>query len=200
MDATTPHPSRLWERPETTRCQRAAEHGLGLDGARISLAEVAHGAAGCVEQPGKAPHPEDPRRGGCPPEACYSVVVSTDLTGMLRLLNSRGVSRLEHLEVLLLLSRNATANWDADRVAGSSVIPRATAVEVLAHLCRCELLEQAPGAAPTYRLGPRAEVPLLAELRDRYERDRISVMNAFYACNLESLRSFASAFRIRRPT
>ena len=36
-------------------------------------------------------------------------------------------------------------------------------------------------------------------LRTVYERDRIAVVNAFYACNLESLRSFASAFRIRRP-
>lgn len=125
--------------------------------------------------------------------------MSTDLTGILRQLNARGVSRLEHLELLLLLSRHSTTNWDAERVAGSSVIPRPVAVDALAHLCKCELLEQAPGPAPTYRLGPRSELPLLVELRTVYERDRIAVVNAFYACNLESLRSFASAFRIRRP-
>lgn len=127
-------------------------------------------------------------------------MVSTDLTAMLRQLNARGVSRLEHLEVLLLLSRHSTTNWDAERVAGSSAIPRAVAVDALAHLCSRELLEQVPGGAPLYRLGPRSELPLLVELRKVYERDRIAVVNVFYACNLESLRSFASAFRIRRPT
>jgi len=66
-------------------------------------------------------------------------MVSTELTGMLRQLNARGVSRLEPLEVLLLLSRHSTTNWDAERVAGSSAIPRAVAVDALAHLCSREL-------------------------------------------------------------
>lgn len=132
--------------------------------------------------------------------ACYLREVSTDLTGMLRQLIARGVSRLEHLEVLLLLSRHATTNWDAERIAGSSAIPCRVGVDALAHLCKCELLEQVPGGGPTYRFGPRSELALLVELRRIYENDRVAVMNAFYACNLESLRSFASAFRIRRPT
>lgn len=74
------------------------------------------------------------------------------------------------------------------------------AADALAHLCGCEFLELTPGERPMYRFGPRADLQLITAVRDVYDRDRISVINAFYTCNLESLRSFASAFRIRRPT
>ncbi|MBA3547253.1 MAG: Rrf2 family transcriptional regulator [Nannocystis sp.] len=116
----------------------------------------------------------------------------------MRQLNERGVSRLEHLEVLLVLSRHPGRTFDGEQVATSSTISRAVVEETLAHLHKHEMLVLVPGERPVYRLGPRSELPLLDLLRTHHERDRIAVVNAFYSCNLESLRSFASAFRIRR--
>lgn len=97
-----------------------------------------------------------------------------------------------------MLSRHPERRLDGEQVAASSALPRAVADATLAHLHQREWLERGPGEPPVYRLGPRSELPLLDLLRQHYERDRISVVNAFYACNIESLRSFASAFRIRR--
>lgn len=100
----------------------------------------------------------------------------------------------------MVLSCHPEQTWHSEQVAASSAIPLAAVKASLAHLHRHELLELVPGDHPVYRLGPRAELPLLTLIREAHRRDRIAVVNAFYACNLESLRSFASAFRIRRPS
>ncbi len=99
-----------------------------------------------------------------------------------------------------MLSRHPERSLDGEQVARSSALPRAVADATLAHLHQREWFERTPGEPPVYRVGPRSELPLLDLLRQHYERDRIAVVNAFYACNIESLRSFASAFRIRRPS
>ncbi len=115
------------------------------------------------------------------------------VTRLLRQLTEHGVSRLEHLELLLQLSRQPGRAWSVEHAASSR--SHADTDEALAHLHRHELLERVPGERPAYRLGPRADVDLLAELRGHHERDRVAVMNAFYGCTLDRLRSFASAFR-----
>lgn len=124
--------------------------------------------------------------------------MTSNVESALRHLNERGISRLEHLEVLLALSRHPDRTCDGEQVATNTALSRAVADATLAHLHKRELLERVPGERPVYRLGPRSELPLLDLLRQHYERDRIAIVNAFYACNIESLRIFASAFRIRR--
>lgn len=117
----------------------------------------------------------------------------------MRQLTDRGVTRLEHLEVLLILSRQPERGWDAESIRSVSTISLTTAGDALAHLHKQGLVEPAPGKPSCMRLTERADVALLTQLRKDHERDRTAVTNAFFACNLESLRSFASAFRIRRP-
>lgn len=120
------------------------------------------------------------------------------VTKAVRQLTDIGVRRLEHLEVLIVLCRQPGRDWDADQIAGASTIPRATAADALAHLHRHDLLRQVDAARATYRLSDRPELAALAEVRKAFERDRVHVMNVFFACNLDSLRSFADAFRMRR--
>lgn len=122
------------------------------------------------------------------------------VTSAIRQLTDLGVSRLEHLEVLLVMARQPEREWDAARIAANSPIRAETAGEALTHLHKRGLLDLARPEPPGYRLGARLDLGQLTQLRKDYERDRTTVMNTFFTCNLDSLRSFASAFRIRRPT
>ncbi len=97
------------------------------------------------------------------------------------------------------MSRQPERGWDAQAVTSTSTISPTAAGDALTHLHKQGLVEPVPGKDACYRLGERADPPLLTQLRKDHERDRTAVTNAFFACNLDSLRSFASAFRIRRP-
>ena len=116
-----------------------------------------------------------------------------------RQLTELRVGRLEHFEVLLVLCLQPESGWDAERVSANSSLTLKTAGESLAHLHKQGLLDLVKPEPPCYRLGSRLDRGLLTRLRKDYERDRTQVINAFFTCNLDSLRSFASAFRIRRP-
>lgn len=122
-----------------------------------------------------------------------------NVTTTVRQLTYMGVSRLEHLEVLLVMTREAGREWDAARIAASSAIAPTTAADALAHLHGCGLLDLVEGDAPRYRLGTSLDLAGLTELSKHHERDRTPVLNAFFTCILESLRSFASGFRVRSP-
>ena len=115
-----------------------------------------------------------------------------------RLLTDRGVTRLEQLEVLLAMSRQPQRAWEAQAVASTSMLPHTAVVDALAHLLKHGLVEVAPDKPSCHRLGERADAALLSQLCKEYERDRTAVTHAFFTCNLDSLRSFAAAFRIRR--
>lgn len=124
--------------------------------------------------------------------------MSERLRTAVRQLTEVGVRRLEHLELLLVLSRPPLRDWDAGGVAACLTVPVETASEALAHLHKHELLTLVDPARARYRLAERPDLAPLAEIRTAYERDRVQVMNLFFACNLDSLRSFADAFRVRR--
>lgn len=116
----------------------------------------------------------------------------------IRELTDLGVRRLEHLELLLVLSRAPLRDWGADEVAAALSIPFTSVTEAFTHLCSHQLLTAVEPARSRYRVADRPELAMLAEIRAAHERDRVHVMNLFYACNLDSLRSFAEAFRVRR--
>lgn len=125
--------------------------------------------------------------------------MANNVTTTVRQLTDRGVSRLEHLEVLLVMTREAEREWNAARIAASSAIAPNTAADALAHLHGRGLLDLVEGEVPRYRLGAGLDLAGLTELSKHHERDRTPVLNAFFTCILESLRSFASAFRVRSP-
>lgn len=109
-----------------------------------------------------------------------------------------GVRRLEWLEVLLLMVRQPNASWDPAAVAGSSMIAHDTAATALDQLQKHGLVELVDPARAAYRLRGEAHLTDLAELRRLYERDRARVTTEFFACNLDILRDFANAFKLRR--
>jgi hypothetical protein len=131
--------------------------------------------------------------------ACYEISVSDGITGAVRQFTESGVSRLEQLEVLLSMYLHPEAGWDAERVTRTFTINSRTAAEALAHLHKHGLLDLVKPEPPCYRLSSRVDLAVLGQLRKNYERDRTQVINAFFACNLDSLRSFTAAFRLRRP-
>lgn len=116
----------------------------------------------------------------------------------IRQLTDLGVRRLEHLELLLVLGRSPAREWGADEVATALSLPFTSISEALEHLHKHQLLALPDPSRPRYRIADRPELAVLAEIRAAHERDRVQVMNLFFACNLDNLRSFAEAFRVRR--
>lgn len=116
----------------------------------------------------------------------------------IRQLTDLGVRRLEHLELLLVLSRPPLRECGADEVATALSLPFTSVSEALEHLHKHGLLVQSDPSRPRYRLADRPELVVLADIRAAHQHDRVQVMNLFFACNLDSLRSFAEAFRVRR--
>lgn len=116
-----------------------------------------------------------------------------------RQLTDLGVTRLEQLEVLLAMSRQPQRAWDAQAVASTPMLSHTAVADAFTHLVKHHLVAVVPDKPACHRLGERADVALLTLLCKEYERDRTAVTHAFFTCNLDSLRSFASAFRIRRP-
>jgi hypothetical protein len=124
--------------------------------------------------------------------------VIDSVTKAVRRLTEMGVGRLEDFEVLLIMSRQPEREWDATRVVAGSTITLAAVVEALGRLAKRGIVELVKPDPPSYRLGARLDVAQLVELRKHHERDRTLVVETFFTCNLDSLRSFASAFRIRK--
>ncbi len=120
------------------------------------------------------------------------------VTRAVRHLTELGVGRLEDFEILLIMSRQPDRDWDAPRVVACSTIPLAAVSEAMARLAKRGIVDTVNVEPPSYRLGARIDVPELVQLRKDHERDRTLVVNTFFTCNLDSLRGFASAFRIRK--
>lgn len=118
----------------------------------------------------------------------------------IRQLTDLGVRRLEHLELLLVLGRSPLREWGVDEAAAALSLPFTSVSEALVHLRDRQLVSEVEATRPRYRLADRPELAPLAEIRATYERDRVQVVNLFFACNLDSLRSFADAFRVRRKS
>lgn len=116
---------------------------------------------------------------------------------ILRLIGA-GVRRLESLEVLLLMVRQPGATWEPAGIAAVSMIAHDTAAAALDQLQRHGLVELLEPGKTAYRLHGQAHIDDLTELRRIYERDRARVTTEFFACNLDILRDFANAFKLRR--
>ncbi len=120
------------------------------------------------------------------------------VTRAVRHLTEIGVARLEDFEVLLIMSRQLEREWDATRIVADSTITLAAATDAFDRLAKRGVVELVKPDPPSYRLSARIDVAQLVELRKDHERDRTLVVNIFFTCHLDSLRSFASAFRIRK--
>jgi hypothetical protein len=124
-------------------------------------------------------------------------VVADPVTDIVRRLTRDGVRRLEQFEVLLLMARRAAEGWTAPALARSSMLAPNAVTLALEQLHRLGFVERLPGEPPSYRLGTRIPVEELLQIRRVYERDRLRVVNEFFGSNLDVLRNFADAFKLR---
>jgi hypothetical protein len=123
--------------------------------------------------------------------------VGDAVTDIVHRMTRDGVRRLEQLEVLLLMVRRPADAWTALGLAESSMLSTEITASALEKLNRLGFVEQVAGEPPRYRFGARVSVDELQRLKRVYERDRQRVVNEFFGCNLDVLRNFADAFKLR---
>jgi UDP-N-acetylmuramyl pentapeptide synthase len=106
---------------------------------------------------------------------------------------------VEALEIALLLRRSSDAFWAATAVADHLGIRKETAEAKIASLVNSGLVVRG-GQSGAYRFNPsndalRANMDALA---NAYADRRVTIMNTIYSANLERLRAFSSAFRLKK--
>lgn len=111
------------------------------------------------------------------------------------------VTSAEQLEVLLLLHGNPDTGFTAAEVSQRVYTVPAAATLRLEQLVLAGLLSSDGAADPHYRYAPRS--PRLAERVDSlaraYRADRVGVIRFIFEKPVDPLRSFADAFRIKKP-
>ncbi len=109
------------------------------------------------------------------------------------------IDSLESLEALALLHRSPDTFWSADAVA-TQIGARADVVgQKLQQLAGGGLLARAKDSV-AYRYAPTAmpkceAVDLLVKA---FANRRVDIVNAIYSSNLERLRAFSNAFRLKK--
>jgi hypothetical protein len=111
------------------------------------------------------------------------------------------IDSVEQLEVLLLLRQASDQTWTADAVAKVLYSQPASVARRLVSLARHQLLDEKPGAPPTYRYAPTpasrdAVVRWLAEV---YRERRVAVITAIASRPMDNVRAFSDAFLFRKP-
>jgi hypothetical protein len=119
------------------------------------------------------------------------------ITDAVRQLIDAGVRSIEQMEILLFLAQDPAKWWPIEAVRRDAILTTQRGQELIQALERSGLVLR-EGKKSQIRLGPKVDIPGLVALRTSYERDRANVVNAFFASNLASLRSFANAFKLRR--
>src|ERR1043166_5538793 len=109
------------------------------------------------------------------------------------------IDSLESLEALALLRRSPDTFWSADAVA-AQIGARSDVVALrLEELTKARLLTRAKDSV-AYRYAPQA--PAKCEdvdlLLSAFANRRTDVVNAVYSTNMERLRAFSDAFRLKK--
>jgi hypothetical protein len=126
--------------------------------------------------------------------------VADAVTECVRTLVERGVSRFDMLELLLCMSEEPERVWTAHALIDRTTMDGARVSDALAGLARGGFVIQALGEPGDsgYRVDRGLDLGALQALRETHARDRTRVVNAFYASNLENLRSYVRGFKVRR--
>lgn len=119
------------------------------------------------------------------------------VTDIVHRMTRDGIRRLEQIEVLLLMVRRPADAWTALGLSESSMLAKEVATDALEKLHKLTFVERIDGEPPRYRLGTKVGVDQLQQLKRAWERDRQRVVNEFFGCNLDVLRNFADAFKLR---
>jgi hypothetical protein len=120
------------------------------------------------------------------------------LTADVRELIESAVDSIETLEIVMLLRRSPQTFWADPAVAEQLGIRPDVARTKLQALHQRGILTIG-GQTGAYRYAP-ADVPLretIDKLADAYGQQRSNVINAIYSANLERLRAFSNAFKVK---
>jgi hypothetical protein len=109
------------------------------------------------------------------------------------------IGSIAELELLLLLLREPQKAWSAQEAAKALYTAEdATAAQLESFRAR----GYASGDASVgYTFAPRAPElqQLIADLAQLYQTRRVTVINLIYAGPVQKMKSFADAFRLRKP-
>lgn len=113
------------------------------------------------------------------------------------------IETFEQLEVALLFGRGPESARSEDAIAAELRLPSAAVVDALDRLTRAGLLTRSANSASGYHLWRSAPGTTLATLAERYDRDRVAIMqlmttNALDRVRTSALRAFSSAFLLKR--
>ncbi len=102
------------------------------------------------------------------------------------------------MELLLLLRRSPDTFWTSDAAAQKLGIGANLAAKALSRLANAKLLARGVETA-AYRFAPADDAirAALDELATAYQDQRITVINSIYSTDMERLRAFADAFRLK---
>lgn len=119
---------------------------------------------------------------------------------VLRLVADR-LESMEQVEVLLLLRAEEARAWRADEIALRLRIEQGSAGRNVAALAERGLVAAGGGPPLTYRYAPdtRALRDAVDGLAVAYNSRPVTLVKAIYDRPAPALRSFADAFRIRKP-
>jgi hypothetical protein len=111
------------------------------------------------------------------------------------------VTSAEQLEVLLLLQANRDRDFTAAEVSQRVYTVPAAATLRLEELVAAGLLRSDRAADPRYRYAPQSarQAERVDALARAYRADRVGVIRFIFAKPVDPLRSFADAFRLKKP-
>jgi predicted transcriptional regulator len=111
---------------------------------------------------------------------------------------TRAIDSVESIEIMMLLRRSPKTFWAAAAVAEQLGMKQEVAAAKLDALQRQDILKRGE-VTGAFRYAPAGEElkQRLEELATEYTDRRANVINTIYSANLERLRAFSNAFRVK---
>ena len=108
---------------------------------------------------------------------------------------------VESMEIAALLERSSTAYWTPQAISQQLGIPLTVIDAKLVSLLDARLLVRGEQTG-AYRFAPATEElgERMRELLRFYSEQRAVIINTIYSANLERLRAFSNAFRLKKDS
>jgi hypothetical protein len=127
-------------------------------------------------------------------------VPAEDISTSIREFIARFIRSVEQLEILILFSKDPSVTWSAQKVYDTILSTPQSVQRWLDDLVRDRLLEKLPGEEARYRCGDdEALLSQVTELAELYRTKPVGVIETIYRREANAARSFADAFRIKKP-
>jgi len=109
------------------------------------------------------------------------------------------VGSVGELELLLLLYRDPRTQWSVEGISRELGVERSWATRRLEELCRRGFVAAEGSPVPSYAYRANAEVDaVIGAVARTYAERRVAVIELIFSRPHNSIRTFASAFRLRK--